>query len=95
MWDGEPIKDLLLLLGSDSLVFEKKVKKGGLKKIGCRKWDCVGNEWISEDLDQESRNTFTFGSSREASMPGLRFLKSLKIPSSNFFMFRTGRPKAY
>jgi len=32
MWDGEPIKDLLLLLGSDSLVFEEKVKKGGLKK---------------------------------------------------------------
>jgi len=32
MWDGEPIKDLLLLLGSDSLVFEEKVKKWGLKK---------------------------------------------------------------
>lgn len=36
----------------------------------------------------------TLGSSKHASVPGLRFLRSEKTPSSNFFMFRTGRPKA-
>ena len=34
----------------------------------------------------------TLGSSRHASVPGLRFRKSENTPSSNFFMFRTGRP---
>lgn len=35
------------------------------------------------------------GSSREASVPDLRFLRSEKIPSSNFLEFLTGRPKAW
>lgn len=49
----------------------------------------------SVKISVTEEQTLTFGSSREASTPGLRFLKSLNIPSSNFFMFRTGRPKAY
>ena len=36
----------------------------------------------------------TLGSSKHASVPGLRFLRSENTPSSNFFMFLTGRPKA-
>ena len=33
-----------------------------------------------------------FGSSRQASVPGFKFRRSEKTPSSNFFMLRTGRP---
>ncbi len=36
-----------------------------------------------------------FGSSSDASVPDLRLRRSEKIPSSNFFEFFTGRPKAW
>jgi hypothetical protein len=36
-----------------------------------------------------------FGSSSEASVPDLRFRRSEKMPSSNFFEFLTGRPNAW
>src|SRR5947209_1064322 len=45
-------------------------------------------------LYRKSRNGL-FGSSRDASVPDLRFRKSEKIPSSNFFEFLTGRPNAW
>src|SRR3954452_107371 len=45
-------------------------------------------------LYKKSRNGL-FGSSRDASVPDLRFRKSEKMPSSNFFEFLTGRPKAW
>jgi len=35
------------------------------------------------------------GSSSDASVPDFRFRKSENIPSSNFFEFLTGRPKAW
>lgn len=81
MRNGEPVKDLLLFLSADGLVFEQKVKEGRLSE----------NE---QYIDRVRSIEGTFGSSREASTPGLRFLRSLKTPSSNFFMFLTGRPKA-
>jgi len=56
-------------------------------------------KWIGEKRKGEEKKgrvlaRLTFGSSRQASDPGLRFLRSLKIPSSNFFMLVTGRAKA-
>src|SRR6266699_4515400 len=45
-------------------------------------------------LYRKSRNGL-FGSSREASVPDFRFRRSEKMPSSNFFEFFTGRPKAW
>src|SRR5271154_228429 len=45
-------------------------------------------------LYKKSRNGL-FGSSRDASVPDLRFRRSEKMPSSNFFEFLTGRPKAW
>ena len=44
-------------------------------------------------LNSRSRNG-DLGSSKHASTPGLRFRRSEKTPSSNFFMFFTGRPNA-
>jgi hypothetical protein len=44
--------------------------------------------------EKKGRKKHTFGSSNEASTPGFKFLKSLKTPSSNFFILRTGLPKA-
>ena len=54
----------------------------------------MGTNYGSDEGQETGRGFRTFGSSRQASVPGLRFLRSLKTPSSNFFMFRTGRPKA-
>src|SRR5215218_2918535 len=45
-------------------------------------------------LYRKSRNGL-LGSSSEASVPDLRFRRSEKMPSSNFFEFLTGRPKAW
>lgn len=60
----------------------------------------VGSECVRQGMWQlkwrggGDGNKHTFGSSREASVPGLRFLRSEKTPSSNFFMLTTGRPNA-
>jgi hypothetical protein len=45
-------------------------------------------------LHKSCLDKLTFGSSRHASTPGFKFLRSLNTPSSNFFIFRTGRPNA-
>ena len=53
-----------------------------------------GGEGRGDEGGAYSQEILTLGSSRHASTPGLRFLRSEKTPSSNFFMLRTGRPKA-
>src|SRR5947209_12381658 len=45
-------------------------------------------------LYKKSKNGL-FGSSRDASVPDFRLRRSEKMPSSNFFEFLTGRPKAW
>ena len=66
----------------DAGKYKKRVEKTVIEKEA-KKWriDCL------------IRWKLTFGSSRQASCPGLRLRKSENTPSSNFFMLRTGRPK--
>src|SRR3978361_1790935 len=45
-------------------------------------------------LYRKSKNGL-FGSSSDASVPDFRLRRSEKMPSSNFFEFLTGRPKAW
>ena len=45
---------------------------------------------ITANLDTDLQITLDIA--RPASVPGFKFLKSEKTPSSNFFMFLTGRP---
>lgn len=80
--DREPVKDFLFLLGADALVFEEEIQERGLYS------------YIDEKKTQRKTQERTLGSSSEASTPGLRLRRSLKTPSSNFFMLWTGRPNA-
>lgn len=85
-----PIKNLLLLLRPDTLVLEEEIEECGLWLTG----NVSDRECGSSNGGGGDGNKPTFGSSREASVPGLRFLRSEKTPSSNFFMLTTGRPNA-
>lgn len=78
----KPVEDLLFFLRPNAVVLEEELEKFGLPT----------------ELFSAGRSRFwrrlTFGSSSVASTPLFKFRRSLKTPSSNFFAFLTGRPKA-